>query len=266
MKYINLKIPEHSYFFGFVQTDGNLNKPFERRDKGRLRIELGKEDLHILKSFKQLFSSVYSSITNRTRDTNFKAHYRSYTFNIYDLKFRKELYKLGVPHGKKSKDISFPKDNFLERDYIRGLIDGDGSVGITGKGFPFISFSVKSEEMKGYFSDIIEKVIGERKRLNRNKRDDTYNIMVNREKAQKFIKYLYYPNCLALKRKLKKAKIALKWKRPKSIKRRLRKFWEEWEEKYILTHTMEESCDRFKRTKSSVKNKLWDLKINKTKI
>lgn len=265
MKYINLKIPEHSYFFGFVQTDGNLNKPFKERNKGRLRIELGKEDLHILKSFRQLFPSVFSSITSRVRDTNFKTNHRSYTFNIYDLKFREELYRLGVPYGKKSGDISFPKDNFSERDYIRGLIDGDGSVGITDRNLPFISISVKSEELKEYLLNVIEKITGERKKLNRNARDNIYNIMVNRERAQQFIRYLYYPNCLALKRKLKKAKTALKWKRPKDMKRVFQRFWKKWEEKYILTHIMGESCDYLKRTKSSVKNKLWDLKTNKTK-
>jgi len=264
MKYINLKIPEHSYFFGFVQTDGNLNKPFRERNKGRLRIELGKEDLYILRSFRRLFPLVFSSITSRVRDTNFKTNYRSYTFNIYDLKFREELYRLGVPHGKKSEDISSPKGNFSERDYIRGLVDGDGSVGITDEGFPFINFTVKSEKIKEYLFDIIERIAGERKRTNRNKRDDIYNIMVNREKAQEFIEYLYYPNCLVLKRKLKKAKIALRWKRPKNMKRVFQRFWEKGEDEYVLSHAVEESRSYLKRTERSVKMRLWRLRNNKT--
>jgi len=265
MKYINLKIPEHSYFFGFVQTDGNLNHPLIGNKKGRLRIELGEEDLHVLKSFKQLFPSIYSSISDRIRDTNFKKNNKAYTFNIYNISFRNELNALGIPYGKKSEIISPPEGNFLERDYIRGLIDGDGSVGITAKGLPFISFTVRREGLKKYFFNVIEKITGERKNLNRNKRDNIYNIMLNREKAQKFIEYLYYPDCLALRRKLKKAKIALRWKRPKNMKRVFQKFWEEWEEKYILTHTIEEGCNYLKRTKSSVKNKLWDLKLIKRK-
>lgn len=97
MKYINLKIPEHSYFFGFVQTDGSLNKLLKGRNKGRLFIELGKEDLHILKSFKRLFPSVYSAIRERNRDTNFKKNHKSYTLTICNMEFRNELNKLGVP-------------------------------------------------------------------------------------------------------------------------------------------------------------------------
>lgn len=263
MKYLNLKIPEHSYFFGFVQADGNLNKPYEKREKGRLCIELGKEDLHILESFKKLFPSVYSGITTRTRDTNFKKGHTSYTLTICDMGFRNEINELGVPYGKKDKNILPPLANFSERDYIRGLVDGDGSVGITGKRFPFISISVKSEKLKDYLCETIEKNIGERKRLSRNKRDDTYNIMLNREKAQKFIKYLYYSDCLALKRKLRKAEEALKWKRLKILKRIFQKFWEPWEDEYILNHSIEESCNELKRTARSIKMRLWRLNNHK---
>lgn len=264
MKYINLKTPEHSYFFGFSQADGYLEE--HSRNRGRLRIELGKRDKNVLKSFKEAFPSVYSSITSRVRDTNFKENHKSYTFNIYNKEFRGKLNKLGLPYGKKPEIISSPKGDFCERDYIRGLVDGDGSVGITGRGFPFISFTVKSEELKDYLLKVIEKIVGEKKRLNRNKRDDVYNIMVNREKAQQLIKYLYYPGCLALKRKLNSAKIALKWKRPKDMKRHFQKFWEEWEDEYTLSHSIEESCDYLKRTKSSVKNRLWRLRNNKIKV
>ena len=266
MKYINLKIPEHSYFFGFVQTDGNLNKPFKKRNKGRLGIELGKEDLHILKSFRKLFPKIYSAIRSRTRDTNFKKNNKSYTLTICNMKFRDELNKLGVPYGKKSEIISPPKSNFCERDYIRGLIDGDGSMGMRLRKYPFINFTVKSERLKKYLISIIEKIAEERKKLNRNNRDNIYNIMLNREKAQKLAKYLYYPGCLALDRKLRKIKKILKWKRPKTLKRIFRNEWHNQEEKYILSHTIEESCKYLKRTERSVKMRLWRLRHNKIKI
>jgi len=263
MKYINLKIPEHSYFFGFVQTDGTLGKPFIKREKGKLEIELGERDKDILKSFKKLFPTIYHPIRARDRDTNFKKNYRSYTLTICDMRFRSEINKLGVPYGKKSWIVSPPKAKFCERDYIRGLIDGDGSVGITEKGLPFVGISVKSEKLKNYLCKVIEKNLEERKRLSRNKRDNIYNIMLNREKAQKFIKYLYYSGCLALKRKLKKAQEALSWKRPEALKRIFKNFWEPWEDKYILSHSLEESCNRLKRTERSIKMRIWRLKNHK---
>lgn len=263
MKYINLKIPEHSYFFGFVQTDGSLSKFKHFPNKGKLQIEVGKKDLHILKYFKRLFPSVYSSISLRMRDTNFKKDNISYVLGIFNMKFREEINKLGIPYGKKSEIISPPNNNFNERDYIRGLVDGDGSLGLTSKENPFISITVKSDQLKNYLFDVVEKITGERKRIIRNKRDNIYNIMINREKAQKFIKYLYYPGCLTLKRKLKKAKEALDWRRPKNLKRIFKKFWGPWEDKYILSHPIEENRAHLQRTERSIKMRLWRLKNHK---
>lgn len=263
MKYLNLKIPEHSYFFGFIQADGTLRAL--SRNKGYLEIELSKKDKEILKLFKKMFPSISSPIHTRIRDTNFKKNHISYTLRIFKREFREELLKLGLFPGKKFLNVFPPKCDFCERDYIRGLIDGDGSVGITRKGYPFISISVKSEPLKNYLCQVIERIVGERKRLMRNKRDSTYNIMLTKEKAQQFIKYLYYSDCLALKRKLKKAKEALKWKRPTSLKRITfnRKFWGPWEDNYILNHSVKESCKQLKRTERSIKMRLWRLKNRK---
>lgn len=261
MRYLNLKIPEHSYFFGFIQADGTLRK--SSRNRGYLEIELKKGDREILKSFKKLFPLLCSSIKTRIRDTNFKKNHKSCALRIFRKEFRDELLKLGLSPGKKFLNTFPPKCNFSERDYIRGLIDGDGSVGTTRKGFPFISLSVRSEALKNYLCEVIEKIVREKKRISRNKRDDAYNIMLGRERAQKFIKYLYYSGCPSLKRKLRKAKQALQWKRPKYLKRIFKKFWEPWEDKYILSHSLEESCVHLNRTDRSIKMRLWRLKNHK---
>lgn len=261
MKCINLKIPEHSYFFGFAQMDGSLTK--SSRNRGKLQIELKEEDVYILRAFQRLFPSVNSSIRKRIRNTNFKNNYISYVLAIFNQGFREEINKLGIPYGKKSETISLPKSKFCERDYIRGLVDGDGSVGMTVRGFPFISITVKSEELKDYLLNVIERTVKERKRLARNKRDNIYNIILNREKAQQFIRYLYYPNALALKRKVSSTRKGLKWKRPKTIKRIFQKFWGPREDKYILNHPVEESCHYLKRTERSIKMRLWRFKNNK---
>jgi len=60
MNHINLKIPEHSYFFGFAQTDGNLDKL--SRNRGHLVIEIKEKDRNILESFQKLFPLVHSSL------------------------------------------------------------------------------------------------------------------------------------------------------------------------------------------------------------
>jgi len=258
MNHINLKIPEHSYFFGFAQTDGNLDKL--SRNRGHLAIEIKEKDRNILESFQKLFPLVHSSIRIRIRDTNFKKNHKSCTLTICDKRFRDEINKLGIPYGKKSEIVVPPLVEFCEKDYIRGITDGDGSIGMRLGEYPFVSLTVKSERIKDYFIGAIEKITGEKKKLKRNKRDDIYNIMLNREKAQQFIRYLYYPGCLALKRKLKKAREVLKWKRPRFLKIIFRNEWHKWEDKYLLGHTTEESKDFLKRTRRSIKMRLWHLK------
>ncbi|MDI6602493.1 MAG: LAGLIDADG family homing endonuclease [Patescibacteria group bacterium] len=260
MKYLNLKLPKHSYFFGFIQADGTLRQ--YSRNRGYLEIELNKKDKEILEFFRKLFPFC-PPIKSRIRNTNFKKNHESNRLRMFPKKFRDELLKLGFFPGKKFLNIFPPKCSFSEKDYIRGLIDGDGSVGISKRGFPFISISVKSEALKNYLYDVIEKITGEKKRLSRNKRDNIYNIMVNKGKAQRFIRYLYYPNCLVLKRKLKKAQQALKWKRPKTLKRVFQKFWLPYEDQYILNHSIEESCNYLKRTEKSIKMRLWRLNNHK---
>lgn len=212
--------------------------------------------------FRELFPFC-PPIKTRIRDTNFKKNYENNSLRVFPKEFRNELLKLGFSSGKKFLNVFPPKCSFSERDYIRGLIDGDGSVGISKRGFPFISISVKSEALKNYLCNLIEKITGERKRLSRNNRDNTYNIMVNREKAQQFIRYLYYPNCLVLKRKLKRAQEALKWKRPQNLKRIFKKFWEPREDKFILNHSIKENCNHLKRTERSIKTRLWRLNNHK---
>lgn len=206
-----------SYLYGLLQTDGNLYET--SRNRGRISLELKKEDEVLLEEINNQLK-INSYITERTKNTNFSKNYTSVCLKIYDLDFRKNIKSFGFPVGKKSEIIEPPKTKFVEPDYIRGLIDGDGSLGLTGNGFPFLSFTIKSEKLKEYYLDYIFRKTGKRKNINRNKRDNIYNICVYKEDAQVIIKEIYYENCLCLNRKMKKMKEVLSWKRPKSMKKR----------------------------------------------
>jgi hypothetical protein len=133
---INLENPHYAYMFGFIQTDGHLYKT--TRDRGRVSIEVSKQDEDILWAFKNLIP-FNSSITERVRITNFSNNYKSVIWRVYDKKFRDDLKLWGLPSGCKSELIKPPTCNFSKIIYFRGLIDGDGSLGLTSKGFPFLS-------------------------------------------------------------------------------------------------------------------------------
>lgn len=90
---ITLNHPDYAYLFGFIQTDGHLYN--NTRDRGRLSIEIHKQDEDILWAFKNLIP-FNSSITERTRSTNFSQKSTSVIWRVYDKRFRDYLESWGV--------------------------------------------------------------------------------------------------------------------------------------------------------------------------
>ncbi|AKN68468.1 hypothetical protein QR97_00320 [Streptomyces sp. PBH53] len=57
----------------------------------------------------------YSSITERTRSTNFAKTHASATWTVCSLDARTTLNELGLPYGRKSKTIAPPNGPFSRR-------------------------------------------------------------------------------------------------------------------------------------------------------
>lgn len=258
----DLSSPQYCYLFGFLQADGTSE---ETRTKGRVRIELNYDDEGLLSNFQQILP-VNTSLRSRTRDTNFKESYKSAILSICNATFREKLKHLGLMPGKKSALVKppehLPKDG--QKDYLRGLIDGDGSLGITSNNRCFISLTTSSDLIKDFFMGFILEKTQKKKRNNRNTRDNAYNIVVFDEDAQTLCRFLYYPDCMALKRKKESAEAVRNWTRPATrIKRSPQKGWTNDQDQFILNHSVDESMGLLKRSKSSIKTRLWRLsKIN----
>ncbi|MFI9727957.1 hypothetical protein [Streptomyces sp. NPDC052092] len=140
-RFMDLTIPEYAYMFGFLQADGHLSQQSGRR--GRLTLEISSRDIDILHAFQGL-TPYNSSITQRSRSTNVAETHTSAIWRLCSLEARTTLNALGLPYGRKSKTIAPPRGRFARRDYVRGIIDADGSVGFTSKGFPFVSLTTAS--------------------------------------------------------------------------------------------------------------------------
>lgn len=140
----------------------------------------------------------------RTRTTNFKTS-TSAIWSCYNRDFVQELVALGVPIGRKSHLISHPSHPIRSIDYWRGIIDGDGSLGKSAKGNPYISLTTASDRLAEDYTQFICENSKTKTHPLRNKRDDIYNIRVNGTNAVRIIQKLYYPGCLALERKMTKA-------------------------------------------------------------
>lgn len=229
----NLLNPNHAYIYGLFQTDGHLREG--TRNRSQFTLEINVRDKDIIKKISQALPVKANTFT-RTRTTNFGTH-TSIGLRVCNYIFKEHIKSLGFPVGKKSHIIQEPLIPFSTLDYYRGIIDGDGSVGVTKDGFPFISLITASESLMKSYCKLIYDTCNLYKTINRNKRDNIYNICLYRENAQQLIEKLYYPNCLGLNRKIKKAKQALKWVRPNNIKKRLftGKGWTPEEDQFILT-------------------------------
>lgn len=187
--------PALSYYFGFAQTDGTLS--VQSRNRGRLSIELARSDEEVLR---QLAASLpcSSTLTWRTRDTNFKKGYESSVLSVFDRAFRDLVCQWGLPVGRKDMLIGPPTVAFSEVDYVRGLIDGDGSLGFTERGLPFLSLVTSSDALADFYVGFLHRTIGgRRKTTSRNRRDQVYNIAVFKEGAQAVAARLYYEGCLS---------------------------------------------------------------------
>jgi len=254
MEHIDLGIPEHSYFLGFVHADGNLYET--TRNRGKLSIELRECDSDILEEFAKMFSAASPHISRRTRDTNFANNYSTCTLTIHNLLFRQALRKVGMVAGSKSSTISKPS-GAIDIDYFRGLIDGDGSLGLTAQGFPFVSLVTISEPSATEYIEFLYKITGKRKTTSRNKRDGAFNIAVYKEDAQALASTLYYDGCLCLQRKLDSTRRVLKWERPASMAvHDTMKPWTDEQDSFILSHSTQECMMALGRSKSSVKGRL----------
>lgn len=260
MSHFDLTRDDHAYFFGFFQTDGHLSAA--PRGRGRAAIELSARDIDILHAFSGLFPDVPSSVTERTRATNFSPEYRSAVWSAQIRSFRQELVALGVPAGRKSDTLRPPTVPFDPRGYLRGLIDGDGSVGFTGAGRPFVSLTTTSAAIAAFFCGQVLAVSGARRNPRRNTRDRVFGPMVANDPAAALAAWLYPSGCLALARKAVAAESVAAWRRPPGMRARptSRRAWTPEDDEVARSRTIKEASKVLGRTEQSVNLRRWRLR------
>lgn len=253
---------ELSYIIGLLQFDGSHTE--QDRNRGKIQLEVSIRDIDILHKIEKQISVYLENIfiTKRTRDTNFKEGVTTATLSIYDLDFRTCMKNYISPGLKKNRfNPNIQESWFNSIDYLRGIYDADGSLGITANNKPFLSLCVVSENVKDYILIKMFNILGITKSINRNTRDNVYNIVLYNEDAITFTKYLYKDSSIHIDRKYLKYKEMLTWVRsvPKATKR---KSWDIDQDKIVLStdYTLEEKMELLDRTKSSIKNRLFRLK------
>ncbi|MEW2296962.1 LAGLIDADG family homing endonuclease [Streptomyces sp. NPDC006743] len=258
-RFMDLTDPAYAYMFGFLQADGHLHQGPGR--KGRLTVEISARDINLLRSFQEL-TPYNSSITGRSRSTNFAKTSHTAVWSLCSLEARTRLNDLGLPYGRKSTSIAPPSGDFSRRDYLRGVIDADGSVGFTGNGFPFVSLTTASTSTATYLCQYVKEITGAERTVKRNTRDSIYNILYTMETAQTLAGHLWYPGCLSLDRKREAADSLTTWTRPSGMRAASRhRRWSEREDRVLLElKSPLAAAQALGRTENSCSLRLWRLR------
>ena len=256
---------ETSYMLGLFQTDGHHAE--NSRNRGKFTLELSIKDKDIIYKIAKLIPYNYS-IFDRKRKTNFSKLAHSIGIRICDWNFRKWLIECGVPCGNKTQIIKPPLylENLSVDNYVRGLWDGDGSVGFTARGTPFASFTTYSIPLRDFLEGYISKTIGNTNHhFTKPKRDNVYNIMLNTEDAVNLVKSLY-PNSAgntSIERKFLSAQSIKGWERAPSFQKKkfvIKKKWQQFEDEFLIKNGVEKSTEILKRSKKAIQKRYWLIK------
>lgn len=147
------KIDNHvkAYILGLLYTDG-----YVYRDYRGVCIQLTESDGYLLRRIACVFGKSSSLIhidcsTKRKRNPNAKDMFR---LGVYSPKISKDLKKLGIVRGK-TYVLTIPR-GILAKKYIysfaRGVIDGDGTLGVSKRGYLYCRFVTKSEKFARSFA------------------------------------------------------------------------------------------------------------------
>jgi hypothetical protein len=257
----DLERPEVAYAVGLLQTDGTHSGSLD--GKGRVSLELSVRDEDILARISSLLPC-YSSIGHRTRKTNFADKYETAILRFYDQATRRSAAAAGIPVGRKSDRIAPPVGPLAVPDYLRGLLDGDGSIGFTRKGEPFVSVVTASPAIARFFCDAVRDVCRVVRTARPNRRDGVYNILVLNLAAVRLAEWAWYsPDVLGLERKKKAAREVSLWRPPAEKAGRyqvVRKPWTRTDDLIVLSHGLSEAARLLDRSISSVSARKWRLR------
>lgn len=210
---LDLTKENDAYFYGLLMADANLY--LTTRNRGKVGLELVDKDI-----INKIHKTYGGSTSSRTRKTNYSDELISYTWSRYDKQFRDELISYGFTSGNRQYHRRVPNVKYNEKGFWRGIADGNGSIGITSNKFPFLSLTIKSEELKNNYLCFIENNFNILKKINRNKRDNIYNICHYKEDAQVISRFLYKDSDLYVDRKYSKYLEIDSWIRPKNMKKK----------------------------------------------
>lgn len=218
----HITLEEKSYIYGLLLSDGTMHIVNPETYTGQVQLEVSKKDEDIVDKLCKIVP--YSTKRERIRSTNFKDNHYSMVFVVSRQYFIKDLIDFGFPIENKTINAMPPIIKYDENAFWRGVLDGDGSLGIRrnsrGKLEAYLSLTTKSEPLKEAFCQYLKSITGRQYNPKRNKRDNIYNIGCGGHAACKILKEIYKNGTIYLNRKYENFLECLKWEKENNIPKR----------------------------------------------
>ncbi len=193
---------EMSYILGYVFADGNVSWNPEKSYHS-MTITASEKDHEHLEKIRGILSS--TKPLTRSEKT------RSHRLIVNSRQMCKKLMSIGVL-PRKSLTVEFPEvPKSLMRHFVRGVIDGDGTVRyVDRKKSPYFEILISSGSER--FIDSLRDVISDHVGVDSTVRKvgkSTYTLQYSCSRGKKLAEWVYHDSDLFLVRKFKKYKMAL---------------------------------------------------------
>lgn len=191
--FANIDTPQKAYFLGFIMADGNMY--LKGNGKYQFSIKIKETDKDILYKLAEHIDFPKDKITIREERRN-DSLTRCAEIKIYNQEFCKHLIALGVIPRKTGKESMPNMNKELQKDFIRGYMDGDGWIS---KDRYQIGVCTASNDLIESITKYIKQEIDIDLTIHK---DSVYTVRSNKRKnVYQILKHFYYEDCISLDRK-----------------------------------------------------------------
>lgn len=189
---------EKAYWLGFIMADGCI-----RNDRNIVEVALAEKDKNHLLKLNKFLSSTYK-ISERNTLLKGKC-FKSYRTYFVSKQIIKDLAKYDCVENKTYKIFTvYEFNNFnLDRAYIRGLFDGDGSLSVikNSSRISKLTFTSHTESMLLSIIMVIEKYMGTLKYKIYSRSKGSYSVQFSMDSVRKVLYFMYNNSSIYLDRK-----------------------------------------------------------------
>lgn len=194
--------PESAYWIGFLMADGCVMH--HRRGGRYVRVALAAEDATHIEAFRTFIGFDGKIHIGKRGPWNGYQRQDIHALSVGSARMAADLARYGVVPNK-SKREQASDDLVFNRDFWRGVIDGDGSIFISNKNDPTISLCNGGASLLHQFSRYVQSMVQAKCTIHVN-REGVHTVSISGGRiAPKIVAALYEGATIALDRKAAKA-------------------------------------------------------------